>query len=425
MPKERRRTDLIGKRGENGVKNAFFEILQWVPRTDDLDDGIDLSVEIPPQETRPSERFLVQVKSASVIRPQRNGSWSASIARSASRKYQRSRHAVFLLRVDLRSSEIRWIDLSEALRNDPDRLTFSLPSTQKFDHASADVFRAAVHKAIQAQDDRYHPPAQALAYRAQALEAKDPRLAVQGEIVGGIERYTFTAKQSFRGRVKVVPKTKTDAKRLIESHEYGSKAQIKVKKFRIDGSPAFEREGPSGSHLTIEPYARRFRLGIVVDSGDGTTEKTQIELDAELARGSRGWEVRSVDPGCPLDLVLKLDTAEDDKNKFTINILYERWNGRPFAGLPILEQLIRLARCFEQRGKLKFEWIEFGERRQMLSTDVQVDRTARFRGTVHYLEFLSHISHICRRIGSEATYHNSETVDPSQLESKGSKVPVG
>jgi len=50
------------KRGENVVKNAFFEILQWVPRTDDLDDGIDLNVEIPPQETRPNERFLVQVR---------------------------------------------------------------------------------------------------------------------------------------------------------------------------------------------------------------------------------------------------------------------------------------------------------------------------------------------------------------------------
>jgi hypothetical protein len=123
---------------------------------DDPDDGIDLSVEIPAQDKRPCERFLVQVKTASSIRPLRNGDWPASIERAASQKYQRSRHAVFLLRVDLKSSEIRWLNLSEALRQEPERLTFSLPPTQKFDHESADAFRAAVRRAIETQDDRHH-----------------------------------------------------------------------------------------------------------------------------------------------------------------------------------------------------------------------------------------------------------------------------
>ncbi len=57
MPNGGRRTDLIGDRGESLVKNAFLEILQWVPRTDDHDDGIDLSVEIPSQDDRPSGAF--------------------------------------------------------------------------------------------------------------------------------------------------------------------------------------------------------------------------------------------------------------------------------------------------------------------------------------------------------------------------------
>ena len=73
MSPGRRRTDLICERGENLVKNAFLEILQWVPRTDDPDDGIDMSVEIPAQDKRPCERFLVQVKTASAIKSLRNG----------------------------------------------------------------------------------------------------------------------------------------------------------------------------------------------------------------------------------------------------------------------------------------------------------------------------------------------------------------
>jgi len=360
MPKGGRSTDLIAERGENLVKNAFLEILQWVPRTDDPDDGIDLSVEIPSYDGRPTERFLVQVKTASAISPLRNGAWSASIARSAARKYQRSRHPVFLFRVDLKSQEIRWLDLSDALRSQPKRLTFSLPADQKLDRASAEAFRAAVRRSIEAQDDRHHPPAQALAYRAQQFAAKDPRLTVRGEIVDGLERYTFTAKEAFRGRIKVLPRTRTDAKRLIEAHAYGSKAQIKLKSFRIEGSPALEHEGSSEAHLTIEPRARKFRLGIAASRHDGSSAGTPIELDAQLARGSRGWEVRSADPECPLELVLKLDTEEDNKNRITVDIQFERWDGRPFAQLPIVEQLAALAGCIAQRGRLIFECIEYG-----------------------------------------------------------------
>jgi len=418
VPQGSRRTDLIGERGENLAKNAFIEILRWVPRSDDPDDGIDLRVEIPSHDNWPTERFLVQVKTASAITPQRNGAWSATIARSAAKKYQRSRHAVFLVRVDLKSSEIRWFDLSEALRNKPSRLTFSVPPTQKLDHASAGAFRAAVRKAIDAQDDRHHPPAQALAYRAEQLASKDPRLDVQGAIVDGVERYTFKAKVPFRGRVKVVPRTKSDAKRMLEAHAYGSKAHIKLQSFRIEGSPAFEHEEARGSHLTIEPYARKFRLGIAVSSHDAPSVTT-IELDTELARGTRGWEVRSADPECPLELVLKLDTEENDKNRFTIEILYDRWNGRPFAHLPIVEQLAALARSIAQRGKLSLEWIEFGVRRLMLSTEVQPYRASSIKNMVGYLNLLSHVSQICRRIGSQAIYNIGEKIDERQLNSFG------
>ena len=416
MPKIGGRTDLVCERGENLVKNRFFEILQWIPRKDHPDDGIDLNVEIPPDGGRPCERFLVQVKTASKIKPRRNNDWSASIDDSAARKYLRSRHAVFLLRVDLDTEEIRWIDLLAVLHKEPDRRTFSLPPAQTLDAGSAEAFRGAVGRAIQAQDDHHYPPRRGLAHRAAELEARDPRFAVQGEIVGGVERYTFSAKNDFRAHVKVVPRTKRDAKRLIEAQEFGSKAEIKLRSFRVEGTPALDRDGASDSVMRIEPHSRRLRLGITVMPDAGTQEKSYIELDAELSRGLRGWELRSADAGCPLDLVLQLGEAGDENNRFSVNLLYERWDGRAFSDLPILRQLLALARCFESRGQVVFEWIEFGERRQLLTTWVQADRTRRFKDMIGYLQFLNNLSEVCRRISSRATYNSREVIEPSHLE---------
>jgi hypothetical protein len=115
MPRNDGRTDLIAERGEYLVKIAFAKILEWVARKDSPDDGIDLNVEIPAEGKYPNERFLVQVKTASVVKTRSDGSWPASVRASALRKYKRSRHAVFLFGVDLQSEEIRWIDLA-ALR---------------------------------------------------------------------------------------------------------------------------------------------------------------------------------------------------------------------------------------------------------------------------------------------------------------------
>jgi hypothetical protein len=432
MSKRAKRTDLICERGENLVKNRFFEILQWIPRKDHPDDGIDLNVEIPSEDERPSERFLVQVKTASAIKPLRNNYWSASIDNAAALKYLRSRHAVFLFRVDLKTEEIRWIDLLHVLLKEPERRTCSLPPSQRLDADSAKIFRDAVRQAIQAQDDRHHPPKSALKYREQQLEAKDSRFTVQGEIVGGREQYRFIAKKDFRARVKVVPRTKRDARRLVEAHDFGSKAEIKLKSYRIEGAPVFEREGSSDSTMRIEPHARKFRMAVTSFTNAEPQEKSHIEMNAEMSRGFRGWELRSADPECPLEIALRLDKTDDGKNKFEVNIVYERWNGRAFTQLPILPQLLALARCFADRGQVIFEWIEFGERRQILTTTVQADRTLRFKHTVNHLQFLSQVADVCREIGSDARFSSRDVLEPSQLESfsaayrltRGESVPL-
>jgi uncharacterized protein DUF4365 len=91
-----KRTDLIGGRGENLVINAFAEHLEWTARKDAPDDGIDLNVEMPAEADQPSERFLVQVKSAKAAKELKLGDWSTSIKRTAFAKYKKSRHVIFL-----------------------------------------------------------------------------------------------------------------------------------------------------------------------------------------------------------------------------------------------------------------------------------------------------------------------------------------
>jgi hypothetical protein len=416
MPRNTGRTDLIAERGENLVKIGFAKILQWVARKDSPDDGIDLNVEIPAEGTYPSERFLVQVKTASVVKPRSNGSWPASVRTAALRKYKRSRHAVFLFAVDLNSEEIRWTDLADALRREPARRTFLLPITHKFDQQTIDIFRHAVRSAIEVQNDSHHPPAQALAYRARQLEAKDPRFTVRGEIIGGVERYTRTVKPGFAPKVKFVPLTKADAKRLGEAVEFGSAAKIKLKSIQIDGLPALTDDETRDSFIKIEPKSRGLRLAITSHLGVGGSEKSYLELDAKVARGVRGFEVRSDDLACPFQFVLKLKPAQSSC-AFTIEIHYEKWNGRPFTRLPLIDQILAIARCFSETGRLTFEVIDYGERREVLSAHTEANRSAKFKQTIIYLQLLRKVSQICRQIGSVATYSDADILDIEQVKS--------
>jgi hypothetical protein len=431
VPDRHGRTDLVAERGENVVKNAFAEILQWVARKDYPDDGIDLNVEIPADGTYPAERVLVQVKTAGRIKPRKDGSWPASVRGSALRKYKRSRHAVFLFVVDLASDEIRWIDLLDILRQTPDQRTFVLPAAQKFDEPAAGTFRQAVRSAIDTQNDRHHPPGQALVYRAQQVEAQDPRFAVRGEIVGGLERYTLTPKPGFAPKVKIVPRTRADSRRLDDAMEFGSTAEIKLKNFELDGGRAFTEGETREALLKIEPKSQRFRVAITSHLGVDGSEKSHLELNARVARGLRGFEIRSDDPACPFQFVLKLDSAQSSC-AFAIEIHYEQWNGQPFTKLPLLDQILALARCFAEPSRLLFELIDYGERRELLSTHTASSKSKQFKQTVSYLKFLRKVSRVCRQIGSRATYSNTEIHDIAQGTSlelayslvEGAAIPV-
>ena len=431
MPDSHGRTDLVAERGENLVKNAFAAILRWVARKDYPDDGIDLNVEIPADGNYPTERVLVQVKTAGQIKPRKDGSWPASVRGSALRKYKRSRHAVFLFVVDLASGEIRWIDLLNIIRQTPDKRTFVLLAAQKFDEQTADTFRKAVRSAIDTQNDRHHPPGQALVYRAQQVEAQDPRFAVRGEIIGGLERYTLTPRPGFAPKVKVVPRTRADSRRLDDAIQFGSTAEIKLKNFELDGGREFTESETRDALLKIEPKSQRFRVAITSHLGVDGSEKSHLELNARVARGIRGFEIRSDDPMCLFQFVLKLDSTQSSC-AFSFEIYYERWNGQPFTKLPLLDQILAIARCFAEPSRLVFELIDYGERRELLSTKTASSKSKRFTQTVSYLKFLRKISRVCQQIESTATYSNMDVHDTAQGTSlemayalvKGAAIPI-
>jgi hypothetical protein len=60
-------TDHISEPGENIVKNRFYRVFRWRPRKDSPDFGFDVNVEIPAEEVKPTERFLIQVKTSETI----------------------------------------------------------------------------------------------------------------------------------------------------------------------------------------------------------------------------------------------------------------------------------------------------------------------------------------------------------------------
>jgi uncharacterized protein DUF4365 len=157
------------RQGVNRVENGFSEHVQWICRRDIPDDGIDLSVEIPADLARKSERFLVQVKTSRLMRALKSGDWSVSIDRSVCEKYKRSGLLVLLVGVDLSSKSIRWLNLSKALREDPERVTFWLSEGSSLDEQSWPELAPVIRAAIEDQKDYTRPPVEALKYRIHGI----------------------------------------------------------------------------------------------------------------------------------------------------------------------------------------------------------------------------------------------------------------
>lgn len=330
----KRATDLIGGRGVSLVKNAYAEHLQWIARDDVPDDGYDLNIEVPPTESRSTERFLVQVKTSERITPLKSGHWSVAINRSTCQKYRNSGLVVFLFKVELATREMRWLNLSESLRHRPGQVTFSLGPSNRLDANSCPVFGEILRRAIDAHVDSLRSPVDALNYRARQLENLDPRFQVSADIVGGVQRVTLTPKFGTNPKFTVTPKTRADARKMQKAVNYGANAEVALRSFSIEGSSILGNGGGQDAILKVQSAPKSLRLSITWhDCGN----PSGIELNAHAARGNRGFELRSADNDFPFRFTFR-GRQNSRQSSLTVQMIYEQWNGRTLSGLTIIDR---------------------------------------------------------------------------------------
>jgi hypothetical protein len=138
-------------------------------------------------------------------------------------------------------------------------MTFDLPPSQIFNKSTAETFAKSVRLAIAELDDKYHPPAKALEYRAKRFEALDPRFEVKADLIDDVVRYSVGARPGQQAKLRIVAKSEEDSKKIQSAIEYGTKVNIKGK---LKGSPIVQHDESVESHLALTPKARDFRLGI-------------------------------------------------------------------------------------------------------------------------------------------------------------------
>jgi hypothetical protein len=414
MVHAKRTTRTTGATGENLVSNALMQCLDWIPRKEELDEGIDFNVEIPADPPHPGRRFLTQVKTKSRFSDRKDGSWTVAIRGAIARKYRSLREPVFLFAVDLQRNEIRWANMLAALQVAPELRTFTLRPAHILKPDTACELRSAVLAAFDEADDQYHPPLQAVRYRAQKLEGLNPGFTVKGAVVDGIERYEFGLRSGGALRVTLKTRTSAAAKMLQEAHDFGSRAELTVRSEDITGLPALPHPRMGESLLRIEAQSRRFRLGMTSRSGDGSP-LIGLEFDAELSRGAVGWEVRSADPSWPFMFRV---TVSDQEHEGQFVFLWDDrpWEGQPLAQLPGLVPLQKLAAMLSRPGTLVFDWIDFGERHTMMSLVIQPECGESLKGTLDRFAFYRQVAELCRSLSFDAVYRAEDALTETQFQ---------
>lgn len=414
MSRALRRTRATGATGENLVSIALRQHMDWIPRKDEFDEGIDLNVEVPADPPRPGRRFLTQVKTRTQFRARKDGSWTVTIRGAIARRYRSLREPVFLFAVDLQRNEIRWTNVTAVLKVRPNEKTFCFDRQRVLKPETASKLRSAVLDAFDESDDHYHPPLEALRHRERKLEGLNPSFTVKGAIVDGVERYEFGLRQGNNHKVSLKSRTEEATRKLQEAHDFGSRVALALSTEDIAGLPILPHPIIGESLLKIEARSKRFRLGLTSTPLDDSPSLI-LELDAELARGAVGWEVRTADPACPFEFrVMISDPGLEGQFEFRWDD--HPWEDRPLAKLPGLKSLHRLASMLSRSGTLTFDWIDTCERRTMTSFVVQPESTTYLKGVLQRIEFFCQLAELCQSLRLESAYHTSDVLTENQFQ---------
>jgi hypothetical protein len=310
-------------------------------------------------------------------------------------------------------TEMRWADISAALNDEPEQKTFTLVSAHALNAENADELRSAVYKAFSEADDQWHPPLKALRYREEKLQGLNPAFTVKGAILDGTEQFQFALRPGKTHRIAWKTRTEADAEIMKEAHDFGSRAELTVRTEDIIGLPVFSQPPDGESSLTLQALSRRFRLGLTSQPLDGGPSHG-IELDAELARGAIGWEIRSAEAACPFAFrtVFSDQSAEA---RFVFSWDDRLWEGRPYAQLPGLVPARKLATVLSQAGTVVFDYIDYGDRHQLISFELESESNEAVKRILDRFEFYSGVAELCRSLGSGAFFRGEDTLDETQF----------
>jgi hypothetical protein len=408
----KRKTDHIAARGKNLVANGFDEHLEWTARDELRDDGIDLNVQIPFDQSELSERFLIQVKTASKWRDLKDGDWSYTLNVETCKKYLLTTEVIFLFGVDLSRGEIRWVNLSEQLQRKADQQTFHLPNSHRLDDKTWPAFAKVAREAIAVRKDHLRPPSEALKYRIRQLLKTAPGFEVTSyQYVKGAEHYALMPAEGTNLQFTFSPKTLADSRTLRRAIDFGMPAEIRLRHFDFNGiafpPPEADR---TRVMLKIQPRTRNVRLHIAVPE----IPNNEIELDTVLMLGAKGFQLSSVDKANPFRFTLR-GLRSGQKLTFKPQVSFQQWDGRRLAALTMPDRLFRFMQALQQGCHVAFSVVEQGERVQLLSADIPARSDADLQEIVQQLDFISALVRLCQTLDSASVFDHSIEPSPEQL----------
>ncbi|TJY58210.1 DUF4365 domain-containing protein [Sinimarinibacterium sp. CAU 1509] len=325
------RAKIIGDLGETLVQ-GLLQAYEWEPRKDVPDEGYDFNVEIPARGKHPSERFFVQVKTAGVRRPLADGSWAQQLKLKDVRRYDASRHPVFLFAVDLKTETIRALDYHHEATKQPGALTFRFAEQSQLDPEHCSVLECAVRLASRARDAKYASPVSILKLRSDDLAALDHRFNVTGEVVAGVERYRVEVKPKHAVTFHFRPK-KVHEDTFRKVIKYGGSTTVDIENFYVPDSELFRNIALDQATLRVENQEKPVRIRFAAEQSNSF-----LDVDATVTFGIAGSRVQIAHPRLPyhFEFIVEDDTTSLDFN-WTFNAAC--WVGQPILQLSYFSPL--------------------------------------------------------------------------------------
>jgi hypothetical protein len=380
--------------------------LNWVPRKQTPDYGIDFEVEVFEDNQQTGLRFYVQLKGTKSPHYEAECVSFRLSTKHLAHYVDKERMPVFLVVMDVESKQGYWLFLQqyaiEFLAGQPwrDKKTISvhLPKCNCLSDApklreavtASDRFMAnlrpgAIHSSIKAERVR--------------LESLDPRFAIHIEATEGGVHHTVHAKEPvefefvFRG-----PSPDIDRK-LEDLFGRGLPVTFAPTEIDVGGLPLIAEAIKQGGTLQVTRKVGLLVDLVAVDENGG--ERARIRsIPVELEGGRSELRFSGGQLGSPLRLHGFL-VPSSKSNRVPIRVSmkfnFEVWFGQPVSSLPCFKPIRSFLQAVAEDGHLRLEFFHLGE--PVYSASGQVPQGDHFAGPHYYCDTLNMLNAMIRQFG--------------------------